>query len=480
MDKEESARLFLADLKGEGYFRDFPELTERWFLKFLEAKRYDRGKAFAAVQSHCEWRSAWHIKGLFRRRLTHEGILYKMWPHYYLGRDVSNCPVVFMKLGELDITALEETHNLCLHDILMFHVKQQEFMRKLTEEISTQEGSEVERATYILDLTGVSMRRHLCTSAREFFQKLVDVDHQNFPEMLQRCLVINTSRIFPVIWSFAKSFVDARTRDKIEVFGSGSPDDEGGWAQAVRKLMGIRQGDSLPEQFDADYQEDRPDDGRFITENPLWSVLNYAGPVKPTKLKGKSKKGKRSKKGGSSQGDFESDTTSALDSSSVVSEDMAGISLQEFSQGAPPPTGAVIKPMQALQACLEAEGLLGAVEVKQNPKWACVHCKIPFDLHELEELQKHELACSREAAMAASSMRSSPAQGWLQRHMGASSRAGPSLLNDDDDNGGAYQSLSPFINGPNAIPLGKDDTGLLSGKTVRRKCGKLASCCWVQ
>eukprot|EP00854_Cymbomonas_tetramitiformis_P003091 gene3091-3924_t len=246
-----------------------------------------------------------------------------------------------------------------------------------------EEGSEVERATYILDLTGVSMRRHLCTSAREFFQKLVDVDHQNFPEMLQRCLVINTSRIFPVIWSFAKSFVDARTRDKIEVFGSGSPDDEGGWAQAVRKLMGIRQGDSLPEQFDADYQEDRPDDGRFITENPLWSVLNYAGPVKPTKLKGKSKKG-----------DFESDTTSALDSSSVVSEDMAGISLQEFSQGAPPPTipeddamtveeaGSRHKAMQALQACLEAEGLLGAVEVKQNPKWACVHCKIPFDLHE--------------------------------------------------------------------------------------------------
>lgn len=261
----------------------------------------------------------------------------------------------------------------------------------------------------------------------------------------------------------------------------------------MRKLLGIRQGDSLPEQFDVDYQEDKPDDGRFITENPLWSVLNYAGPVKPTKLKGKSKKGKRSKKGGSSQGDFESDTTSALDSSSVVSEDMAGISLQEFSQGAPQPTipeddamtveeaGSRHKAMQALQACLEAEGLLGAVEVKQNPKWACVHCKIPFDLHELEELQKHELACAREAAMAASSMRSSPAQGWLQRHMGGSSRAGPSLLNDDDDvNGGMYKSSSPFINGPNAIPLGKDDTGLLSGKTVRRKCGKLASCCWVQ
>jgi hypothetical protein len=39
------------------------------------------------------------------------------------------------------------------------------------------------------------------------------------------------------------------------------------------------------------------------------------------------------------------------------------------------------------QACLEAEGLTGAVTVKANPSWQCVHCKMEFPLVQLTELQ---------------------------------------------------------------------------------------------
>jgi hypothetical protein len=66
--------------------------------------------------------------------------------------------------------------------------------------------------------------------------------------------------------------------------------------------------------------------------------------------------------------------------------------------------------MQALTACLEAEGLSGAVTIKQNPSWQCVHCRTEFPLQQLTELQEHENRCARKVAQAAAALQTNITQ----------------------------------------------------------------------
>lgn len=66
--------------------------------------------------------------------------------------------------------------------------------------------------------------------------------------------------------------------------------------------------------------------------------------------------------------------------------------------------------MQALTSCLEAEGLSGAVTIKQNPSWQCVHCRTEFPLQQLTELQEHENRCARKVARDAAALHANPTQ----------------------------------------------------------------------
>ena len=62
--------------------------------------------------------------------------MWAAWPQCYLGRDVTGRPVLYMRLGDLDVNALTDKFALALEHILMFHIKQQEFMHALCEESS--------------------------------------------------------------------------------------------------------------------------------------------------------------------------------------------------------------------------------------------------------------------------------------------------------------------------------------------------------
>jgi hypothetical protein len=154
--------------------------------------------------------------------------------------------VLYMRLGSLDVNHCTDQLGMTLNDLQTFHTKQQEFMRELCEvpllpcpllsllaagglkgcgvcagwwrlrhhgfvrqEASRQEGRIVQKFTYVIDLADASLGRHLSTLAREFFSNLVNTDSRNYPEALGHIYIINTSRIFPVIWSFVKNMVCA-------------------------------------------------------------------------------------------------------------------------------------------------------------------------------------------------------------------------------------------------------------------------------
>uniref|UniRef100_A0A7S0MZI8 CRAL-TRIO domain-containing protein n=1 Tax=Pyramimonas obovata TaxID=1411642 RepID=A0A7S0MZI8_9CHLO len=479
--------------KIKSFRKECPELSEHWCLKFLHNKQYDVTRAVAGFKTHVEWRLSQNVRASMNRRMHKEALIWSYWPQYFIGRDKDCRPVLYTRIGELDVDALIEKHGLTIDDLVMFHVKQQEYMRELTEEASRQEGRVVDRCAFVIDLTGTSLRRHLSTHARELFSKITSVDSKNYPETLATIIIVNSSRMFPIMWSFVKTMVDPKARARIEVHSSAKITDTTGWPAKIRTLMKIKEGKKLPAVMDPSHVSRLPPDGRLPSENPHWHVLGYKGPAKPGKLKPrKTGSSSRKSKAASSvtedderalllaEGDGEDDDeeseqysgtlivppSDASQTKRTVNTDDDTVSelySEAHQSDTVPNHSSPIKPEElermdvaiaSLRACIEAEGLSGAVELKANPSWQCIHCKQEFPLVQLSELQEHENTCAQTAALNVRAMRGNPTQNWLEDTMGRGYGSGSSTYRNiyqegkivtnrkDDDDGETVQPLT--------------------------------------
>lgn len=52
---------------------------------------------------------------------------------------------------------------------------------------------------------------------KKFIKIATDIGQDNYPEMLGKMFLLNTSFMFSAIWSIVKGFIDEKTRNKISV-----------------------------------------------------------------------------------------------------------------------------------------------------------------------------------------------------------------------------------------------------------------------
>lgn len=71
----------------------------------------------------------------------------------------------------------------------------------------------------IRDLLGVGWD-HLGKEGQRIIKAVIAVGSDNYPEMLRKCIMINTPWVFNTIWFFVKGLIAQRTLDKISVLGS--------------------------------------------------------------------------------------------------------------------------------------------------------------------------------------------------------------------------------------------------------------------
>ena len=208
-----------------------------------------------------------------------ESLLLQRWPQHYLGRDTDNRPVVYEQIASFVPDDFAKKANVTAEDMCNYYVKHLSLQCALLREASVQEGRLVSRLVHIFDASGVSMRSHLSACARDTFHRVAAAADAHFPETLGVLLIINAGGPFPALWAVGKTFVDERTRSKIEVFPSPQSGANffapGGWPARVRQLMG----GAFPEML---YPNARiPAVKEPPWGMPLWKLLGYPGPVQP-------------------------------------------------------------------------------------------------------------------------------------------------------------------------------------------------------
>jgi len=81
-------------------------------------------------------------------------------------------------------------------------------------------GERREQQVSIIDLNGLRMGDAMDSTVQEFLKKIIKIDSDNYPEMSGKMFVVNAPFLFKSVWGIISSFMDARTRSKISMYGS--------------------------------------------------------------------------------------------------------------------------------------------------------------------------------------------------------------------------------------------------------------------
>jgi len=224
-------------------------------LRFLRARQYDVAKSVEMYKAYVEWRAAENIDAILdvpfpvpdRRK----------WPHSYHGKDKFGRPVFIERTGAVDTKALVEKDKMTIDEIVRGHVRQQEFMYRLYEQYTQEDGKHIENGFTILDLEGCSLFKHLNGYARQFFGKMANAGQSYYPERMGKLVVVNAPRAFPMAWNFIKGFLDTNTQNKIEVLGGNSK----------ARLLELIDAQNLPKRYGGECDCDAK--GCFFHDPPL-------------------------------------------------------------------------------------------------------------------------------------------------------------------------------------------------------------------
>lgn len=143
------------------------------------------------------------------------------------GKDKEGRPVDVQRLGELDIKGLLKCFPAA--DVKRAHIHTLETMQLEVEKASNGRTPPLETVTSIVDVGGLSSR-HLWRPGLKLFVELMAIQQDNYPESLERVLIIRAPRIFPTIYNMVKGVFDARTRSKFDIVS-------GDWQKRLKEFI---------------------------------------------------------------------------------------------------------------------------------------------------------------------------------------------------------------------------------------------------
>jgi len=136
-------------------------------------------------------------------------------------RDLEGAPIIYDRLGQADPKLFSA---IDMEDLvkmwITYDLRRAELTLKAMAENSTKTRPQ-HGVVVVHDLSGLGMK-HIGRKSIDLFGKIATVLDTNYPELLKRCIIVNAPWVFPMFWKVAKYFIDAKTREKIDIV-SGNP-----------------------------------------------------------------------------------------------------------------------------------------------------------------------------------------------------------------------------------------------------------------
>mmetsp|Transcript_18478 Transcript_18478/g.34515 ORF Transcript_18478/g.34515 Transcript_18478/m.34515 type:complete len:293 (-) Transcript_18478:334-1212(-) len=204
-------------------------MSDRDCMRFLRARNMNVKKASAMAHKWWEWYNT-PVQGTSRSASVsprnilnvledpNEDIYIRLMPHSNMGEDKVGRCVYWEQSGEISSRFAEVNKELSVDDLVIRHIRQQEYMIKRLEAASIKHGRDIEKQVIVFNLANLNYSIDL--NAMSTFKQTVVIDEAYYPERLQHFFMINAPWFFTAIWAMLKPFIDPVTASKIIIVGS--------------------------------------------------------------------------------------------------------------------------------------------------------------------------------------------------------------------------------------------------------------------
>jgi hypothetical protein len=187
-------------------------------LRFLRANKWNSQQAIKHFREYSKWRVDEKVDFILLDKPTKTELLEKVVPFASFGYSKSGSPVYYELTGSCHVDALIQLfHQITgnIKEISRIHIYQQEIHRRLCREQTKRLGQLVEKCITISDMSGLTVAHRRTVSV---FIDVLSIDQKYYPETLEVLYCVNCPRIFPLLFSLVKPFLDAKTVSKIQIF----------------------------------------------------------------------------------------------------------------------------------------------------------------------------------------------------------------------------------------------------------------------
>jgi hypothetical protein len=191
----------------ERYGLNLQPWSDNQIIKFLIARKFDMPKVYEMIDNNLKWAAEYKpsVDEFFPPVITEQ------YPVGFSDNHDRDGNIIYIErsgnAGAISPKAFIKLHGVPL--VVRWHVACNEMGRRAIAASPT-----ATRVTAVVDMTKLGDND---SNVMKFAKGISKVDQDNYPEHLSRMLIINAPGFFTGMWKVLRVFIDARTREKIQI-----------------------------------------------------------------------------------------------------------------------------------------------------------------------------------------------------------------------------------------------------------------------
>ncbi|XP_021946698.1 SEC14-like protein 2 isoform X2 [Folsomia candida] len=208
--------------------------SDMYLLRWLRAREMNPQKAALMLRTSMKWRQENKVDQVLHEIIDQD--ISDLIGGFFQAFDKFGRPVVALPGGEWDVRKpLDDGRKPELIRFLIMSLEIFEETLKMIYKYGypNQTPMIITKFTVIFDLKHFTYAKFAHKRSVEALLDLVKIYEANYPETLGRCLIINSPRIFSMLFAIVKPFLSENTVNKISIFDS----NEANWKKAVEEVI---------------------------------------------------------------------------------------------------------------------------------------------------------------------------------------------------------------------------------------------------
>ena len=198
---------------------NFDYFDDYYLLKFCRARDFNIEKTLEMFKNFIKWRHDNGVDYICENfEFTEFNKVLKIFPHGFHKVDKEGRPIYYQILSKLNTSELFKV--VTTERLIKYFTQCYELMMKYKfKACSKTKGEIVDQLCIILDIENIGIT-DLFGKTRTFVNLSAKIGQDYYPGNMANMFLINTSKLFYIVYNIIKSLIDEGTRKKIELLGN--------------------------------------------------------------------------------------------------------------------------------------------------------------------------------------------------------------------------------------------------------------------